>query len=85
MSHDRVQSDEMPLTHEFLAIMLGVRRAGVTEVLQSLREAGLIRSKRGTVTILNRKGLESASCECYRTVTDEYDRLFAQFPLRGAC
>ncbi len=82
MSHDRIQSDEMPLTHEFLAIMIGVRRAGVTEVLLSLKEAGLISSKRGIVTILNRKGLEGAACECYRTVTDEYRRLFARFRLR---
>ena len=83
MSRDRMQSDEMPLTHEFLAIMLGVRRAGVTEVLQSLKEAGLIHSQRGSITVLDRKGLEGAACECYRTVTDEYDRLFARFPLRN--
>jgi len=82
MSHDRVQADEMPLTHEFLAIMIGVRRAGVTEILKSLKDAGLIRSKRGSVTILDRRGLEGAACECYRTVTDEYHRLFAPFPLR---
>src|SRR5204862_7218609 len=82
MSHDRVPSDDMPLTHEFLAIMIGVRRAGVTEVLQSLADLGLIRSKRGVVTVLNRKGLEGVSCECYRAVADEYDRLFAKFPVR---
>lgn len=82
MSHDRVQSDVMPLTHEFLAIMLGVRRAGVTEVLKSLKDADLLHSTRGNITILNRKGLEGAACECYRTATEEYDRLFARFPVR---
>lgn len=82
MGHDRVPAEELPLTHEFLAVMIGVRRAGVTEVLHSLSEAGLIRSKRGLVTILNRKGLEASACECYRAVVDEYTRLFAKFPLR---
>jgi CRP-like cAMP-binding protein len=82
MSHDRVYRDEIPLTHEFLAIMLGVRRAGVSEVLRSLKQDELIDSHRGIITILDRKGLEGASCECYRAVTDEYGRLFARFPLR---
>jgi DNA-binding transcriptional regulator YhcF (GntR family) len=59
-----------------------VRRAGVTEVLQSLKDAGLVDSKRGTITVLNRNGLEGAACECHRVVKDEYDRLFARFPLR---
>jgi len=81
MSHDRVQSDKLPLTHEFLAIMIGVHRPGVTNILGSLKDAGLIRSTRGSVTILDRKRLEDAACECYRTVTDEYDRLFSEFPI----
>jgi len=75
MTHDRLPSDEVPLTHEFLAIMLGVRRAGVGEVLQSLKEAGLIRYTRGNITVLDRSGLESKACECYQTVTHEYQRL----------
>jgi CRP-like cAMP-binding protein len=73
-THDRVQTDEFPMTQEFLSHMLGVRRVSVTEVLKPLEESGLIRKHRGTITVLNRKGLEAASCECYRTVRDEFDR-----------
>jgi hypothetical protein len=75
MCHDRMESDSIPLTHEFLAIMLGVRRASVTEVLQPLQEMELIGNGRGTITILNRKGLEQESCECYRNVKMVFDRL----------
>ena len=75
MTHDRVGKDELPLTHEFLAFMLAVRRPSVTESLQTLQEQGLISNSRGTIQITNRAGLEAASCECYRTVTDEYKRL----------
>jgi CRP-like cAMP-binding protein len=75
MTQDRVHSDELPLTHEFLAVMLGVRRASVTEVLTPLQEEGLLRSQRGTITILDRKGVEAAACDCYRIVADEYTRL----------
>jgi CRP-like cAMP-binding protein len=75
MTHDRVGSNEVPLTHEYLAIMLGVRRASVSLVLQPLQERGLIRSVRGNITILNRTDLEVASCECYQTCRDEYERL----------
>jgi len=81
MSHDRVQADKLLLTHEFLAIMLGAQRPGVTNVLGSLKESGLIHPMRGSITILNRKGLEAAACDCYETVTKEYERLFAEFPL----
>jgi CRP-like cAMP-binding protein len=75
MTHDRVHSDEMPLTHEFLGIMLGVRRASVTEVLTPLQGEGLILSRRGIITIRDRKGIEAGACECYRIVADEYTRL----------
>jgi CRP-like cAMP-binding protein len=75
MTHDRVHADELPLTHEFLGVMLGVRRASVTEVLQPLQESGLIRSRRGVITVLDRARLEAESCECYRRVVDEYERL----------
>jgi CRP-like cAMP-binding protein len=75
MTHDRVEADELPLTHEFLSFMLAVRRAGVTETLQTLSERGLINNSRGTITIVNRAGLEAASCECYRIVVEEYQRL----------
>jgi CRP-like cAMP-binding protein len=77
MTHDRIRTDQLPLTHEFLAMMLGVRRPGVTEVLQTLQDQGLLHLDRGRITIQNRKKLEAVSCECYRTVKDEYERLFA--------
>lgn len=77
MTHDRVGAEAMPITHEYLSYMLGVRRASVTEVLQPLRERGLIAYSRGVITILDRKGLEAASCECYRAIRSEYERLFA--------
>ena len=77
MTHDRVGTDVFPLTHEYLGYMLGVRRASVTDVLRPLRDRGLIANSRGAITVLNRKGLEAASCECYRATEDEYDRLFS--------
>jgi CRP-like cAMP-binding protein len=73
--HDRVQSDRMPLTHEFLAQMLGAPRTTVTLAAGILHEAGLIDYSRGHVTIKNRSGLEKAACECYRVVRNEFDRL----------
>jgi len=75
MTHDRMQSDEFLLTHEFLAMMLGVRRAGVTVAAAGLKRAGLIRYKRGSVTIIDRGGLEQRSCECYGVSKREFDRL----------
>jgi CRP-like cAMP-binding protein len=75
MTHDRMQSDEFLLTHEFLAMMLGVRRAGVTVSAAGLKRAGLIRYKRGSVTIIDRGGLEQRSCECYGVAKREFDRL----------
>ena len=72
---DRVQSDKLNLTHEFISTMLGARRAGVTIAAGKLQKAGIIRYNRGTVTILDLNKLENASCECYRVVKDEYDRL----------
>jgi len=78
MTRDRVESDELRLTHEFLAFMLGVRRASVTEVLGPLHTAGLIKSHRGAITLLDRAGLEARSCECYRVVKNDYDRLLSR-------
>lgn len=76
LSQDRLGTDEPILLHVFLALMLGTRRAGVTEVLQPLQQRGLIKSDRGKTTIADRPGLEAASSECYATVQKEYQRLF---------
>lgn len=75
MTQDRVPNDILPLTHELLAVMLGVRRASVSEVLRPLQEGGLIRSRRGKIAILDRAGLEASCCECYQTLNGEFDRL----------
>jgi CRP-like cAMP-binding protein len=75
LTHDRVGRDTFPLTHDFLALMLGVRRASVTEVAGRLQNAGLIRYRLGIMTILDRAGLEAVSCECYGVIKQEYDRL----------
>lgn len=73
--HDRVGSDRMPLTHEFLAQMLGAPRTTVTLAAGMLHQAGLIDYTRGHVTIKNRAELENAACECYRVVRQEFQRL----------
>ncbi|HKS29599.1 MAG TPA: Crp/Fnr family transcriptional regulator [Pyrinomonadaceae bacterium] len=73
---DRLGSDEMQLTQEFIAEMLGVRRAGVSVAATQLQERGLIKHKRGFIQIIDREGLEAASCECYGVVRREYQRLF---------
>src|ERR687886_1741416 len=75
LTHDRVDADQFPLTQQFLAHMLGVRRASVTTVASTLQKAGLIRYSRGVITILDRPGLEAAACECYRIIEAEYGRL----------
>jgi CRP-like cAMP-binding protein len=76
MTQDRAHSDVFPMTHEFLAEMLGVRRSTVSEVLEPFQEQGLIRYSRGKCTVLNRKGLKAGSCECYRVIAKEFERLF---------
>jgi CRP-like cAMP-binding protein len=76
LCQDRVGGSELRLTQEFLAQMLGTRRSRVSEAAIILQGAGLIRYSRGTITILDRQGLEEFVCECYRAVKDEFDRLF---------
>jgi CRP-like cAMP-binding protein len=83
MTHDRVGADHFALTHEFLAFMLGVRRASVTVAAGMLQQAGLIRYSRGKVTILDRNGLEAASCECYGVIRRQYERLLGGQPAMG--
>ena len=75
LSLDRLPGNEMQMTHELIAHMLGVRREGVTESAQKLQKAGLIRYSRGHIQVLDRPGLERLSCECYAVVTKEHDRL----------
>ena len=75
MAQDRIQSDILPLTHEFLSLMLGVRRPGVTVALKALRERGLIAYRRGEITIKDRKGMERVAGEFYGTPESEYRRL----------
>jgi CRP-like cAMP-binding protein len=74
MSHDRVLGEEIDLTQEFLAEMLGVRRAGVTQAAGALKRRKLIDYRRGKIRILDRKGLEKAACECYAFIRSEHDR-----------
>jgi CRP-like cAMP-binding protein len=75
MTHDRASRDEFYLTQEFLGIMLGVRRQSVSLTASTLQRAGLITYSRGHMKILDREGLERSSCECYRTVSDMYERV----------
>ena len=75
MSSDGIGSDEIALTQEFLATMLGVRRAGVTQAALNLQEEGMIDYTRGRINILDRERLEAATCECYHMVKEEYNRL----------
>jgi CRP-like cAMP-binding protein len=75
LSLDRLQGNELVMTQELIANMLGVRREGVTEAALKLQAAGLIRYARGHISVLDRPGLEQRTCECYAVVKDEYDRL----------
>ncbi len=75
LSLDRLQTNELSMTQELIANMLGVRREGVTEAAGKLQEARLINYRRGRITVLDRAGLEARSCECYQVVKIEFDRL----------
>ena len=80
MTQDRVGVDRFPLTHEFLAIMLGSRRSGVTIAAETLKRAGLIDYQHGWITILNRAGLEAATCECYEITAAQFGDLLSVRP-----
>jgi CRP-like cAMP-binding protein len=75
LSLDRLQANELVMTQELIANMLGVRREGVTEAALNLQQAGLIQYTRGRISVLDRAGLEKRTCECYAVVKKEYDRL----------
>ena len=75
LSLDRLASNELSMTQELIANMLGVRREGVTEAAGKLQDAGLIRYGRGKITVVDRPGLEARTCECYQVVKTEFDRL----------
>ena len=85
MARDRLDSDEMILTHEFLALMLGVRRAGVSEALRDFEKKGLVETARGSVTIMDREGLEESANGLYGLPEAEYERLFGCAEEREAC
>jgi CRP-like cAMP-binding protein len=74
-THDRVDADEFPMKHEFLAFMLGVHRPTVTVVIRGLQESGMISSRYGHMRVLSRRQLEAASCECYAVICDHFARL----------
>ncbi len=78
LSHDRLDSDKLVMTHDLISNMLGVRREGVTLAAQKLARKKLITNVRGTMTVVDRQGLEEAVCECYKVVNTEYNRLLGR-------
>jgi CRP-like cAMP-binding protein len=81
LTHDRVNSDKIALSHEYLSMMLGARRAGVTIAAAALQRAGFIRYAQGHIVILNRVGLEEASCECYAVAREQFGPLLGMIQL----
>ena len=82
-THDRINQDAMPLTHEVLSELVGVQRTTVSKITAALQDAGLIRQGRGTITVTDRPGLERACCECYGTVRRSFERLLPHTYSRG--
>ena len=80
LSLDRLPTNQLKMTQELIANMLGVRREGVTEAAGKLQQAGLIHYSRGLITVVDRAGLETRVCECYQVVKNESDRLLADYP-----
>lgn len=78
LSHDRLQTDQIEMTHDLISNMLGVRREGITLAAKKLADRKLIKNSRGNIEVLDRKGLEAASCECYEIVNSEYNRLLGR-------
>ena len=79
INHDLLQTNKLIMTHDLIANMLGVRREGVSIAAGNLQREGVIKYVRGTITMLDRKGLESMTCECYQVVKEEYDRLLGKY------
>lgn len=83
LAHDRMEDDRIPLTHEYLSLMLGVRRSGVTVALGAAEAAGTIRRNRGVITVADREKLERSACPCYGIVRAESERVFGTSPRSG--
>ena len=79
INHDLLQNNKLIMTHDLITNMLGVRREGVSIAAGNLQKKGLIKYARGTITMLDRKGLQITACECYQVVKDEYDRLLGKY------
>jgi len=75
LTHDRVRTEELQITHESLSNMIGTRRSSITQAASKLKQRGLIEYHRGKIQVVDRKGLESCACECYGVVKQEYERL----------
>ena len=78
LSHDRLDTNMLVMTHDLISNMLGVRREGITLAAQKLAKRKLIKNVRGTITVLDREGLEAVVCECYEVVNNEYNRLLSR-------
>jgi hypothetical protein len=84
IARDRVKTDTLHMTHEIIANLLGIPRTGITLAAGTLQTAGFIRYSRGKIVILDRQGLESASCECYKIIKQEFEQFIDRYPSRNA-